>query len=126
MNVSDLLARIRDTRSEEAFEAVMCRYSSLVYSVAQRRLRDASLAEECTQEVFVRFARMAPRLQSEAELVGWLHATAHRVAIDRWRTETRRRDREQKAALMPLPEPPPDLHWSDIAPVLDEAMNQLS
>jgi RNA polymerase sigma factor (sigma-70 family) len=126
MNVPDLLARIRENRSEEAFEAVMCRYSGLVYSVAQRRLRDASLAEECTQEVFVRLARMAPRLQSEAELVGWLHATAHRVAIDRWRTETRRRDREQKAALMPLPEPPPDLHWSDVAPLLDEAMNHLS
>jgi len=125
MDVPELLLRIREERCEKAFEELMRRYSRLVYSVGWRRLGDQFLAEECVQEVFLRLARGLPRLSSEAELVGWLHATAHRVTIDRWRKETRRLDREQKAALMPIVSESEDGHWSEVAPLLDAALNDL-
>lgn len=117
--------RIRDERCEKAFEELMRRYSRLVYSVAWRRLGDPSLAEECVQVVFLRLARLKPRLTSEAEAVGWLHATAHRVTIDCWRKESRRRDREQRAAIMPIVNEPEDRYWDEVAPLLDEALNDL-
>ena len=85
MELPELLDRIRRNGCEESFATVLRRYSRLVYSVSHRRLRDAFQADECAQEVFVQLVRKAPPLKNEAELVGWLHATAHRIAIDRWR-----------------------------------------
>lgn len=125
MDTSELLSRIREGGSEDAFEVLLRRYSPLVYSVSLRRLRDASMAEECSQEVFIRLARLAPQLRSEGELVGWLHTTAHRTAIDHWRKESRRHHREQKAFLVQESDDPPDRHWQELAPVLDEALSEL-
>lgn len=127
MNVTDLLAEFREHRSEEAFAEVMRRYSGLVFSVARRRLSDTALAEECTQEVFVRLVREVSWLKDEPALVCWLHATAHRTAIDRWRKESRRKNREEKAIhLMNLESDSRDAQWKELTPVLDEALGQLN
>jgi len=124
MNGSDLLADYRNTGSEGAFSELVRRYTNLVYSIAKRRLSNGPLAEEVTQTVFTRLANAAPKLKSDAELVAWLHRTTVHVAIDAWRSETRRRTREQHAAAM---EPPESAQlWDEIAPNLDEALNQLS
>lgn len=125
MDTSELLEQIRDGGSEAAFEEILRRYTRLVYSVGWRRLRDPSWAEDCTQEVFIQLARIAPRLRTEGELVGWLHATAHRVAIDRWRRESRRIAREQQTLAMEHSLSPEEEHWKDIAPVLDTLMQGL-
>ena len=126
MNVTDLLAEFREHRSEAAFAGIVQRYSALVFSVARRRLSDAALAEECTQEVFIRLVSAASALKDEPALVAWLHASAHRVAIDRWRTETRRKAREEKAVeLMSLDSEPRDACWKDLAPVIDDALGHL-
>jgi RNA polymerase sigma factor (sigma-70 family) len=100
MNVSELLHRFAHDRSEEVFSELMRRYVNLVYSVASRRLNDSTQVEEVVQDVFIRLARMDKPPTSEAELVGWLHASAHRVSIDRWRKDSRRQDREMKASEM--------------------------
>lgn len=126
MNGTDLLTAYRTGRSEGAFTELVRRYTNLVYSVAHRRLADASLAEEATQTVFLRLAKAAPKVSGDAALVGWLHRTTVHVAIDAWRSETRRRTREQHAAVMePTPSEDAQL-WSEMAPQLDEALNQLS
>ncbi|MBL9174942.1 MAG: sigma-70 family RNA polymerase sigma factor [Verrucomicrobiales bacterium] len=126
MNVTDLLTEFREHRSEAAFAGIVRRHSALVFSVAWRRLSDAAWAEECTQEVFIRLVSAASTLKDEPALVAWLHATAHRVAIDRWRAETRRKAREEKAVeLMSLDSEPRDARWKDLAPILDEALGRL-
>ncbi|MFO1459051.1 MAG: sigma-70 family RNA polymerase sigma factor [Verrucomicrobiota bacterium] len=127
MNVTELLADFREHRSEAAFAGILRRYSPLVFSVARRRLSDAAMAEECTQEVFIRLVGAASKLEDEPALIAWLHTTAHRVAIDRWRTESRRKAREEKAVqLMNLDSESRDLQWQDLAPVLDEALEHLN
>jgi DNA-directed RNA polymerase specialized sigma24 family protein len=100
MNATDLLDAYRERGSDEAFAELVRRYTNLVYSVALRRLGNSALAEEVGQEVFTQLARAVPRLGTEASLVTWLHRTTVHVSIDVWRSETRRRVREEKAIAM--------------------------
>src|SRR5213083_1574348 len=124
MNGTDLLAEFRKSRSEIAFGELVRRYTNLVYSVARRRLSNDSLAQEVTQTVFIRLAKAAPKIRGDAELVAWLHRTTVHVSIDLWRAESRRRAREQHVAAM-QPDRTEETVWNDIAPVVDEALNEL-
>src|SRR6476469_7256387 len=100
MSSTDLLAEFRASRSESAFGALAQRYTHFVYSIAKRRLSNSALAEEVTQAVFTRLAQAPPPLSQDAELTAWLHRTAVHVSIDVWRSESRRRLREQHAIAM--------------------------
>ena len=57
MNDQALLREYLDGGSERAFQSLAQRHVGLVYSTALRRLGDAGLAEEVTQNVFVALAR---------------------------------------------------------------------
>lgn len=124
MNGTALLAEFRKNRSETAFSELVCHYTNLVYSVARRRLWDVSIAQEAAQLVFIRLAKAAPDLHSDAQLVAWLHRTTLHVAVDLWRSETRRHAREEHAAAMQ--ESVENATWNETAPVLDEALNELA
>jgi RNA polymerase sigma factor (sigma-70 family) len=124
MNEAELLLAFRKERSEEAFAELVRRYASLVYSVAKRRLGDAAMAEDITQIVFIRLAKTPPTVENHGELVAWLHRTTINITIDTWRSETRRRNREQQATFME-PATPGNPVWEEISPHLDEALNQL-
>jgi RNA polymerase sigma factor (sigma-70 family) len=125
MNGTDLLAEFRKSRAEGAFGELVRRYTNLVYSVAKRRLSDVSAAQEVTQTVFIRLARAVPDVHSDAELMAWLHRTTVHASIDQWRSDARRRAREQRALAMQT-EQTEDNTWNAISPVLDEALNELS
>lgn len=127
MSESDLLEAFRKERSEEAFAELVRRYAGLVYSVARRRLPNTALAEDVTQLVFIRFAKAPPKVQSAGELAAWLHRITLNVTIDTWRSETRRRNREQQAAVMQPETNTATTHtfWDEISPSLDEAIDQL-
>jgi RNA polymerase sigma factor (sigma-70 family) len=125
MNAIELWTDFREDRSEAAFGELVRRYTSLVFSVARRRLPDSDLAKDATQQVFIRLARARPDLRIDAELVAWLHRTTLHVSIDLWRTETRRRNREQKAFAMPTSNDA-TVPWSELAPELDQALDALS
>jgi len=125
MNGTELLAEFRRTRSEAPFGALMRHYTNLVYSVARRRLANVSLAEDVTQSVFLRLAKAVPNVRSDAELVAWLHRTTVHASIDLWRAEARRRAREHHVAAM-QPQHTEPAAWTDIGPLLDEALNELN
>ncbi|MHC1767960.1 MAG: sigma-70 family RNA polymerase sigma factor [Verrucomicrobiia bacterium] len=125
MNGIQLLDEFRTRRSELAFSELVRRYTNLVYSVAKRRLGSEALAQDASQNVFIRLASHPPALSTEAELTAWLHRTTVHVSIDLWRSESRRHAREETAATMQT-HPDTEPSWTDIAPALDEALNELS
>jgi RNA polymerase sigma factor (sigma-70 family) len=122
MSEIELLQAVTKGRSEEAFTELVRRYAGLVYSVAKRRLSNPALAEDVTQIVFIRFAKTPPAVKTHGELIGWLHRTTLNIAIDTWRSESRRHNREQQAAVM---EPTTQPAWEEISPHLDDAVNRL-
>lgn len=125
MNGTALLAEYRKSHAEKAFAELAQRYASLVFSTAKRRVGDASLAEEVAQSVFTRLAKSPPTVETDVELMGWLHRTTIHVAIDVWRSETRRKQREELAAAMQPAAPDPNPLWEELAPQVDEAVQKL-
>ncbi len=69
--------------------AVYGAYGRLVYAVAHRVLGHHELAEEATQQTFVRAWRVADRLDVDRDPAAWLATIAKRVAIDVYRREAR-------------------------------------
>jgi RNA polymerase sigma factor (sigma-70 family) len=124
MNGTDLLAEFRATRAEAAFSELVRRYTNLVYSISRRRVADTTLAQEVSQIVFIRLAKAPPKFASEGQLLGWLHRTTVHASIDLWRSETRRRAREQLAADMQT-NPTEEIAWNEMSPLLDEALDGL-
>lgn len=81
--------RFRDG-DPDAVRLVYRAYGRLVYAVAYRVLRDAGLAEEATQQTFLKAWRAADSLDENREMAPWLATIARRVAIDVHRSEAPR------------------------------------
>ena len=76
---------------ENAFLSLYDRYASRVYGLTLRVLGDAMLAEEVTQDTFLKLWSRARQFDSnKGELTPWLLTIAHRTALDRLRLENRR------------------------------------
>lgn len=85
----DLLTQIGQG-SQDALMALYGRYSSLVYSLALRTLRQPALAEEVTQDVFVKVWQQPQRWDPElGQFSSWLLTITRNAAIDRLRREQR-------------------------------------
>ena len=125
MNGPELLASYKGRRSEDVFTELVRRYTNLVYSVAKRHLPDAAMAEEATQTVFLRLVKASPKLNTDGALVGWLHRTTVHVSVDMWRSESRRRTREQHVVTMEPASPENAPPWEEVAPHLDQALDLL-
>jgi RNA polymerase sigma factor (sigma-70 family) len=122
----NILAAYAKTGSEAAFQEVVSRYLNLVYSTAVRLVEgDAHLAQDVSQKVFADLARMAGSLGDDAKLGGWLHRHTCFVARKTMRTERRRIARELQAVQMNDVDDHSDANLAAIAPVLDEAVNEL-
>jgi len=65
-------------------------YGRLVYAVAYRVLGTHDLAEEATQQTFVRAWQAADRIDVDRDPAAWLATISKRSAIDLYRREARR------------------------------------
>ncbi len=121
-----LLAEYRQNGSDAAFRELVTRYVDLVYSTALRLVEgDTHRAEDVAQTVFVDLARKAQTLPHEVRLGGWLHRDACLVAGHTMRAERRRQSRERQAVEMNVLQNHSDADFSQVAPLLDEAIDEL-
>ena len=92
----DLLSLVARAREGEvaAFEALYRAHVGRVHGVCRRLVGDWHLAEELTQEVFVRAWRRLPSFRGEAAFGTWLYRIAVNRVIEEWRARGRRQGRE--------------------------------
>ena len=89
------MVAITISRDELAFAVLYDRYVDLVYSASIRVLADAQLAEDASQDVFVRLWRRPETFIAErGRFLSWLMSVTRNRAIDELRARTRRRRRE--------------------------------
>ena len=123
---SDLLREYASKNSQDAFAELVQRHVDLVHSAALRQVGgDAHLAQDVAQTVFSDLARKARRLAHHQALSGWLYTSARFAAAKVARTESRRRNREERFMREPTQETASETDWETIRPVLDAAMGQL-
>jgi RNA polymerase sigma factor (sigma-70 family) len=129
MQTQDDMALVREFaahQSEAAFETLVARHVSLVYSAALRQTGQAHLAEEVTQAVFVILAQKAGRLRADTLLTGWLFQTTRYAAATERRARLRRQHYETEAQMeSAMADTPEETAWTRIAPLLDEALAAL-
>ncbi|MGE5596121.1 MAG: sigma-70 family RNA polymerase sigma factor [Hyphomicrobiales bacterium] len=82
-------------RDDLAFAVLYDRYSDLVYSASVRVLGDSQMAEDATQEIFVRLWRRPEAFMPErGRFLSWLMSVVRNRAVDELRARGRRRKRE--------------------------------
>ena len=88
LNDWSLLERIRQ-KDEGALSVLYDRYSGLVYSEANRILRDVGAAEEILQDLFYQVWKTAERFDAaRGSLAGWLLVAARNRAISKLRRKS--------------------------------------
>lgn len=89
------LLRCIGLRDRVAFARLYDRHAELVYSVALRVLADPPLAQDITQEVFLRLWRRPGAFDPErGRFISWLASVTRNRAVDELRVRGRRRMRE--------------------------------
>lgn len=87
------ISRYRQDALAEAYR----RHAGAVFALARRLLRDAALAEEIVQEVFLRVWNNPEKFDPErGSLRSYLLAQCHGRSVDLLRSETARRIREER------------------------------
>jgi RNA polymerase sigma-70 factor (ECF subfamily) len=86
---SDVVAAFQ-RRDANGVRAMYREYGGLVFAVAHRVLGNRDLAEEATQQTFVRAWQAADRIDVDRDPAAWLATIARRSAIDVYRREARR------------------------------------
>lgn len=96
---------VRRARSGDlaAFEGLYHRHVGRIYAVSLRMVADAALAEELTQEAFVRAWRKLDSFRGGSAFATWLHRLAVNLVLDRLRSRRRRRQLDEQAVPPPRP-----------------------
>jgi RNA polymerase sigma-70 factor, ECF subfamily len=83
----------------DAFAEAYRRHAGAVFGLAQRLLWERALAEEMVQEIFLRLWEHPDRFdQARGSLRSFLLMDAHARCVDRIRSDSRRKEREERTA----------------------------
>ena len=118
---NDLLERLK-ARDESAMAELAAAYSSKIYQLAFRYLRNKEDAEEVTQDVLFKVYRKVDAFRGDAALSSWIYRITFNAAMSRLRTARyqRTQDEERQVAASldgePARQAPRDVaDWSDLA-----------
>lgn len=128
------LERVR-ARDPEALAAFFDRYFDRVYGTCYRLLGDRTLAEDMTQDVFLKVHRAAHQLDPARDPGPWLTTIAHNACRDLWRSNAWKLNRRATsldgdsplAATLPHPakDPERDLVARERERLVQEALGKL-
>lgn len=103
-NEAELLERIAKSRDAVALERIYDRYAGPVYSIILRVTSQNAVAEELTQEVFLRLWRQAGRFDSSrGALAPWLFTVARNISLDQLRSSREKQRRVEHGSDDPPP-----------------------
>ena len=124
MDERQLIERVREGDAA-AERALYDRHVDMVFRLAYRMSGDEAMAEELTQDSFLRAFDRLDDWRADAPFGAWLRAVAVSVVLNGLRGARRRRDRETlvpDAEVLGRSEPPADV---DLRRVLDHAVEAL-
>ena len=101
------------TQDRDSPEAVIRRYSDMVYRLAFARTGNRSDAEDLYQEVFLRYLTRAPAFTSEEHRKAWLLRVAVNCA-NRFHTAPWRRRTEPLSEALSVPAPEGEDLWEEL------------
>jgi RNA polymerase sigma-70 factor, ECF subfamily len=121
-NTDDLLARLQ-AGEESALADLAETYSSKIYQLAFRYLRNKEDAEEVTQDVLFKVYRKVSTFRGDAALSSWIYRITFNAAMSRLRTARYQRSQEEERAAsandadgVNPPNRTPDVaDWTDMA-----------
>jgi RNA polymerase sigma-70 factor (ECF subfamily) len=89
------LVRLAQDGSREAFEALVKKYQSKVFSMALSFIRNREAADDAAQEVFLKAYLALPRFHLKSEFGTWLY----RIAVNHVKDILRKRGRAREVSL---------------------------
>src|SRR4249920_3352364 len=89
-NTDNLLARLQ-SGEEQALSDLSDAYSSKIYQLAYRYLRNKEDAEEVTQDVLFKVYRKVDAFRGDAALSSWIYRITFNAAMSRLRTAKHQR-----------------------------------
>ena len=121
---------------EKAFEELLCKYRSSVYSICLRMVRNRSIAEDIAQEVFTKVFTALTRYDPAYPFSSWLNRITSNLCIDYLRREKGRAisldqpiggDDADLFIQLPASAPGPDreMESKEMMAILEEAMGAL-
>lgn len=116
-----LLDRWIETRDAEAFAQLVSRHATMVFATCRRVLQDPTLAEDATQDCFLKLSQAERNIGTS--LGGWLHRVATNRSLDMLRSRQRSdtRDKAYGKSRDEVHEPT----WDDLQLHVDEAIAAL-
>jgi RNA polymerase sigma factor (sigma-70 family) len=103
----DVLILVGNGDVEGALRQLMQRHGAAVYRYCREALRDATLAEDVHQQVFIEAFRDLPRFEGRATVRTWLFKIVRNRVIDAGRSRSRRQSHLEEAEVQDPPDPRP-------------------
>jgi RNA polymerase sigma factor (sigma-70 family) len=122
---AESLQRFRANRDEAAFTALMQRHGPMVWGLCRTLLGNAQDAEDVFQATFLVLVRQPASVGKPASVASFLHGVAYRLAMKARAEAARRRVHERQAGVMPKDDPPDDVLWRDLRPILHQEVERL-
>jgi RNA polymerase sigma factor (sigma-70 family) len=91
VNDSELVSRYIQSEDSKAFETLVLRYKSKVYTTIYLIVKDQYVAEDLLQDTFIKAVDMLRKgfYNEEGKFLPWILRIAHNMAIDYFRRERR-------------------------------------